>query len=300
MTDFQGDMMSIPVSRRAVLGGSLLAVPAILYSRRKAQAAAGLQGQLAELERKNGGRLGVSVLNVATGNRIGHRADERFAMCSTFKFLAASFVLARVDRGEEKLDRRIVFSEKDLLSYAPTTGKHVGEPGMTVGELCEAAVTLSDNTAANLLLASFGGPAGLTAYARSIGDEVTRLDRTEPTLNEAKHGDPRDTTTPAAMLEDMRKHVLGDLLSPSSRDQLIAWLLANKTGDKRLRAGLPKDWRVGDKTGTGENGTSNDIAVVWPPDGGPLVIACYYTESSASDDRRSAVIAEVARIARQL
>jgi beta-lactamase class A len=294
--------MSIPVSRRAVLGGSLLAVPAILYSRKRAQAAtsADLEAQLAALEHKNGGRLGVSVLNTATGHRIDHRADEAFPMCSTFKFLAASFVLMRVDRQEERLDRRIVFSKKDLLSYAPVTEKHVGEPGMTVGELCEAAVTLSDNTAANLLLASFGGPEGLTAFARSIGDDVTRLDRTEPSLNEARPGDPRDTTTPAAMLENMRQLVLSDLLSKPSRGQLIAWLVGNKTGDKRLRAGLPKDWRVGDKTGTGKNGSFNDIAVVWPPDRGPLIITCYYTESPGSDDQSSGVIAEVARLARQL
>jgi beta-lactamase class A len=294
--------MPIPISRRAVLGGSLLAVPAVLCSRKKAQAAtsADLQASLAELERQNGGRLGVSIVNVATGNRIGHRADERFAMCSTFKFLVASFVLTRVDRQEERLDRRVVFSKKDLLSYAPVTEKHVGEPGMTIGELCEAAVTLSDNTAANLLLASFGGPAGLTAYARSIGDDVTRLDRTEPTLNEAKHGDPRDTTTPAAMLEDIRKIVLGDLLSKSSRDQLTAWIVANKTGDDRLRAGLPKDWRIGDKTGTGENGSRNDIAVVWPPDRDPLIITAYYTESSASDDQGNRLLAEVARLAMQV
>jgi beta-lactamase class A len=294
--------MTTLISRRAALWGSLLAAPAIVGLRVMAPEAAGadLQASLDNLERKNGGRLGVSVLNVATGNRIDHRAGERFAMSSTFKFLAAAFVLARVDRREERLDRRVTYRKEDLVTYSPITEKHVGEAGMAVGEICEAAITVSDNTAGNLLLASFGGPAGLTAFARSLGDGVTRLDRTETSLNEAKPGDPRDTTTPAAMLENVRKLVLGDALSKPSRDQLTTWLIANKTGDKRLRAGFPKSWRVGDKTGTGSHGVTNDIAVVWPPDRGPLIVAAYYAESPASDDQRNLVLAEVARLAMQV
>jgi beta-lactamase class A len=167
----------------------------------------------------------------------------------------------------------------------------------TVAELCEAAVALSDNVAANLLLASFGGPAGLTAFVRSLGDPVTRLDRIETALNEGTPGDPRDTTTPAAMLDAMRTLLVGEALSPGSREQLIAWLVANKTGDQRLRAGMPEGWRVGDKTGTGGHGATNDIAVVWPPGRAAILVAAYYAESEASDAQRSAVLADVGRIA---
>jgi beta-lactamase class A len=168
---------------------------------------------------------------------------------------------------------------------------------MTVGELCDAAVTLSDNTAANLLLDSFGGPAGLTAHMRSLGDGVSRLDRRETALNEAAPGDPRDTTTPAAMLGLLRDTVLGTALSPSSRAQMAAWLVANKTGDKRLRAGVPAGWRVGDRTGTGGNNATNDVAVLWPPGRVPIVVAAYYAEARASEDERNAVLAEVGRLA---
>ncbi len=174
-------------------------------------------------------------------------------------------MLARVDRGQERLDRRIVFSDKDLVTYSPVTKDHVGPAGMSVADICAAAVTLSDNTAGNLMLASFGGPAALTAYARSLGDGLTRLDRIETALNEAAPGDPRDTTTPNAMLGDMQRLLVGDALSAKSRRHLTQWLLASKTGTKRIRAGLPSDWRVGDKTGGGDNGTANDIAVAWPP-----------------------------------
>ena len=167
---------------------------------------------------------------------IAHRGDERFAMTSTFKFVAAAFVLARVDRGEESLTRRIVYARDYLVTYSPVTEKRAGGGGMAVGEICEAAVTLSDNTAGNLLLDSFGGPAGLTAYMRSLGDGVSRLDRRETALNEAAPGDPRDTTSPAAMAEVLRRTVLGTALSASSREQLTAWLVGSRTGDKRLRA----------------------------------------------------------------
>lgn len=252
------------------------------------------------LERRHGGRLGVSILDTASGERTGCRADERFPMCSTFKFLAAAQVLARVDSGEEKLERRIVFAKKDLVAYSPATEKHVGAPGMSLAELCRAAITLSDNTAGNLLLDSFGGPAGLTAFARTLGDTVTRLDRRETELNEAIPGDPRDTTTPAAMLDDMRRLLLGAVLSPASRKQLAGWLRATTTGDSRLRAGLPKDWRVGDKTGTSDNGVSNDIAIAWPPGRAPLLVTVYYAESTVPQETRNTVLAEVGRIAARL
>jgi beta-lactamase class A len=294
--------MNAFLTRRTALVGSLLAASGLASGKAEAQEArsADAEAGLAELERRYGGRLGVAILDTATGHRIEHRGDERFAMCSTFKFLAAALVLARVDRKEERLDRQIVYTKKELVSWSPVTEKHAGGPGMTVAELCEAAMTISDNTAGNLLLASFGGPAGLTAFARSLGDGFTRLDRLETVLNEAKPGDPRDTTMPTAMLANMHKLVIGDVLSKPSRDQLIAWLLANKTGGKRLQAGVPTGWRVGDKTGTGANGVTNDIAVIWPPDRGPLVVTAYFAESPAPDDQRNLVIAEVGRIAARI
>ena len=280
--------MPASIARRGLLAAPLLALPAFAND---------TASPLAELERRSGGRLGVAALDTASGRRVGHRTDEIFPLCSTFKLLAAAFVLARVDRGEEKLDRRVVFSDKDLVTYSPVTKDHVGPSGMSMAEICEAAVTLSDNTAGNLQLASFGGPSGLTSYVRSLGDRATRLDRIETELNEAKPGDPRDTTTPAAMLGTRQRLLIGDALSASSRDRLIGWLLASKTGARRLRAGLPAEWRVGDKTGTGDNGTANDVAIAFPPGRAPILLAAYYTESTIPDDARSTVIADAARLA---
>ena len=276
------------IARRAVLAGSLLALPAMADDAGTA---------LADLERRVGGRLGVAALDTASGRQAGWRGDERFPLCSTFKFLAAALVLARVDRGLERLDRRVIYSDKDLVTYSPVTKDHVGPGGLSMAEICEAAVTLSDNTAGNLMLASFGGPPGLTAYARALGDVLTRLDRIETELNEATPGDPRDTTTPNAMLGDMQRLLVGDALSVDSRRQLAGWLLASKTGAKRVRAGLPSDWRVGDKTASGNNGTANDIAIAWPPGRAPILVAVYFTGSTISDEARNAVIADAGRIA---
>jgi beta-lactamase class A len=285
------------ISRRGLLLRSLLAAPFLAYRNALAQTNPDeIRVGLADLEKTHGGRLGVCVLDVATGRRVEHRGDERFAMCSTHKFLAAAFVLQRVDHGEDSLERRIPYAKDNLVTYSPITEKHVGD-GMTLGELCEAALTLSDNTAANLILETLGGPAGFTSRARALGDDVTRLDRIETALNEAKIGDPRDSTTPAAMAENVRKLVLGEALSAPSRERLANWVIANKTGDKRLRAGIPREWRVGDKTGTGGAAATNDIAIVWPPDRGPLVVTAYYAESAATDDEREQVLAEVGRLA---
>jgi len=248
-----------------------------------------------EIEASVGGRLGIAVLDTATGELAGHRLDERFPMCSTFKFLAAALVLARVDAGQERLDRRIVVRREDLLEWAPVTRKHVGGAGMTVAELCEAAITVSDNTAANLLLASFGGPAAATAFARRIGDGVTRLDRNEPSLNTSIPGDPRDTSTPRAMAQTLRTVMLGDALSHAGRAQIVRWMSANTTGAHRLRAGVPFDWRVADKTGTGDLGSTNDIGVLWPPRRAPLVVVAYLTDCKARADARESALADVAR-----
>ena len=286
------------MSRRTMLAGPLLAAPALVSSRAAADDAEfTLLRDLEALERRHGGRLGVAILN---GPRsVNYRGDERFALCSTFKFLATAFVLARVDRGEESLDRHIVYSKDDLVPYSPMTEKHVGSE-LTIREICGAAMMLSDNTAGNLLLDSFGGPAGLTGFMRSLGDTVSRLDRRETELNEATPGDPRDTTTPVAMLDMLRKTVVEDVLSLPSRYRLVMWLIANKTGDKRLRAGVPNGWRVGDKTGGGSNNATNDIAVIWPPGRVPILVTAYYAEARATDDERNAVLAEVGRLATTL
>ena len=293
--------MDFNPTRRSLLlaGASAMALAHFERAFAKTVPISDAHSRLQALESLHGGRLGVSILDTGTGKRVGHRADERFPMCSTFKFLAAAQVLSRVDRGEERLDRRIAYTKDDLVAYSPVTEKRIGA-GMTLAELCHATITLSDNTAGNLLLASFGGPAGLTAFARSLGDSVTRLDRWETELNEAIPGDPRDTTSPAAMLDDMRSLLLGDTLSPASRKQLVDWLIATSTGDKRIRGGLPKGWPAGDKTGTSNNGVTNDIAIVWPPGRGPLLVAAYYAEYAQPKEARNAIIAEVGRIAASL
>jgi beta-lactamase class A len=249
--------------------------------------------RLAEIEAREVGRLGVFARDTGTGATIEHRADERFPMCSTFKLLTAAAALKRVDEGAERLDRKITYGPGDLLEYAPIVKAHVAEGGMTLADLCAAAIDWSDNTAGNLILQSIGGPAGFTAFARSLGDNVTQLDRNEPSLNEATPGDPRDTTSPRAMAASMQKVLVGDVLSDASRRQLQAWLVDDEVGDKRLRAGLPPSWRVGDKTGAGERGSTNAVAIIWPPGRAPLIATVYYTESSAPMDARNAVHKEV-------
>jgi beta-lactamase class A len=253
-----------------------------------------LEQELAQIEAKSKGRLGVAVLDTQSGFRAALHGGDRFPMCSTFKFLAASAVLKRVDRGQSQLDKQIRFEAKDVVTYSPVTKDHV-DTGMTLAALCEAALTQSDNTAGNMLLREIGGPAGLTTFARSQGDDMTRLDRWEVELNEAVPGDDRDTTTPVAMLNNLQQIIVGQQLSEKSRQQLTDWMLANKTGDARLRAGVPHDWKVADKTGSGERGTANDIGILWPPGRKPVLITVYLTGSQATADERSAAIAEVAR-----
>jgi beta-lactamase class A len=288
------------ISRRGLVLGGLVAAPALASLGARAQDADGaIEAGLAELEARHGGRLGVCMLAPGAARRVGRRADERFAMCSTFKVLAAALALTRVERGQDSLDRKILYDRGAVVAYSPETENHAGE-GMTLGEICKAALTLSDNTAGNLMLDSFGGPPALTRYARGLGDEVTELDRFETGLNEATPGDPRDTTTPAAMAANLDRLLLGDALSAPSRQQLTAWMLANRTGDRRLRAGLPGDWRVADKTGGGGNAATNDIAVLWPPGRAPIVVAVYFAQSSAPDEARNGVVAEVGRLAARL
>jgi len=252
--------------------------------------------RFAAIERGIGVKLGVAALDTGTGRTFSHRGAELFPLCSTFKFLLAGCILSRVDAGKEQLSRSILYTDKDLLEYAPVTRGHVKEGALSVGDLCAAAVEVSDNAAANLLLAQVGGPAGVTSFIRSLGDPVTRLDRTEPDLNSALPGDVRDTTSPTAMLNLMKGLLTGRFLLPASRNRLIGWLEKCETGGNRLRAGVPKDWRAGDKTGTGENGAIGDIGIFWPPNRAPILIAAYVIEGSAPRAQREGAIASAARI----
>lgn len=249
------------------------------------------------LERRSGGRLGVFILDTSNGRSLAYRAGERFPMCSTFKLLAVGATLSRIDAGKERLDQRIRYTSADLLEYAPVTRAHVRQGFMTLGDLCKAAIELSDNTAANLILRTIGGPPAVTAYARSLGDNVTRLDRKEPELNSSIPGDPRDTTSPQAIARDMQALVLGNALSTSSREHLRSWLIGSQTGTTCIRAGVPKTWQAGDKTGSGRNGTRNDVAVIWPQGGAPLIVSAYLTGATVDDERRNAVLADVGRVA---
>ncbi|MCW1884073.1 class A beta-lactamase [Luteolibacter flavescens] len=256
---------------------------------------------IAKLESRHGGRLGVSALELGERKAVAHRGGERFAMCSTFKFLLAAAVAARVDAGDEQWERKIPYGKEDLIPWTPVTGKeeNLKAGAMSVAELCEATMIWSDNTAANLLLDTVGGPEGLTRYLRSIDDKTSRLDRNEPGLNANLRGDERDTTTPDAMVATMEKLLLGTALKDASKEKLTAWLVGNRTGDRRIRAAMDPTWKTGDKTGTGQNGAANDIAIVWPADRKPVLIAIYYDGADATADQRETVIADAAKLVRE-
>ncbi|WP_369720419.1 MULTISPECIES: class A beta-lactamase [unclassified Bradyrhizobium] len=258
--------------------------------------AADASPKLEAYERDSGGRIGVYAENLATGAKLAWRADERFVMCSTFKASLAACVLARVDRGEEQLAEMIPYGQADLLDYAPVAKQNLSAGAMSVSDMCKAAVELSDNSCANLLLARIGGPATLTAFWRTLGDTTSRLDHNEPELNRSPPGDPHDTTTPAAMAGNLRRLVLGESLSPASRAQLTDWMVNCKTGANRLRAGLPAGWKIGDKTGNNGKDASGDIALAWPRPDTPIVIAAYTQGGSPSAAQIETVFASIGRM----
>ncbi|MFF3567440.1 class A beta-lactamase [Nocardia jiangxiensis] len=253
-----------------------------------------LSGRFGELEGRFGARLGVFALDTGSGHTVEYRADERFAFCSTFKALEAGAILTTA--GPAELDRRITYTATDLTAYAPITRQHVTD-GMTVRDLLDAAVRYSDNTAANLLFGLLGGPAGLQHDLRNLGDQVTRSDRLEPALSEATPGDPRDTSTPRTFATDLRTYVLGTALPTDNRTLLTTMLRTNTTGAGLIRAGVPADWVVGDKTGNGDYGTRNDIAVLWPPHRAPIVLAVMSTRHGHDDTYDNALIAQAANAA---
>jgi beta-lactamase class A len=251
--------------------------------------------QLAKLEASSGGRLGLAAIDTGNGANLQHRADERFAFCSTFKAIVAAAILKRGESEPGLPGRRVRYSAQDLVSWSPVTKKNLAT-GMTIVELCAATVAYSDTTAVNLLIKILGGPQAVTAFAHSIGNDTFRLDRWEPALNSAIPGDLRDTVTPMSMAHGLQQLVLGNALAPRQREQLQAWLRGNTTGDRRIRAGVPADWEVGDKTGTGGYGVTNDIGVIWRPSRTPLVVAIYFTQERQDASPRDDVLASATRI----
>jgi beta-lactamase class A len=251
-------------------------------------------------------RLGVCLLDTTTGAVTGNRADEFFAMCSTFKLALVATYLREADRGRIDLNEMIPYTAADLLSWAPVTRQHIARGGLSIATLAQAAQERSDGTAANLLVRRIGGPAMLTAKIRDMGDSVTRLDRYEPDLGLVLSADLRDTTSPRAMAHLVSRIAVGDALQPRSRERLLQWMQNTITGPHRLRAGLPANWRTGNKTGTGRSegitNKCNDIAVTFPPNRGAIVIAAYYDSGEFTprvEARHEAVLAEVGRIAAQ-
>ncbi|WFF00086.1 class A beta-lactamase [Micromonospora sp. WMMD964] len=245
------------------------------------------------LEEDFDARLGVYAIDTGTGGTVRYRADERFAYASTFKALAAAEVLDGTTDAE--LDRVVRYSADDLVTYSPITEQHVAE-GMTLRAIADAAVRYSDNTAGNLLLRQLGGPQKFEKELREVGDEVTDPARYETELNEARPGDRRDTSTAAALAEDLRAYAVGDALEPADRDILTGWLKGNTTGAELIRAGVPDGWTVGDKTGAGGYGTRNDIAVIWPPDRAPIVLAVLSSRDQKDADYDNALIARATEI----
>ncbi|WP_407691309.1 class A beta-lactamase [Saccharopolyspora mangrovi] len=288
------------MGRRSVLAALLAAPVAACAPRTPAAAPAPAPAQgpdpvLVELERRYDARLGLFARNTATGRTLEHRADERVAMCSTFKVYASAALLRAHGLAGGYFDRVLRYDAGQLVKNSPITETRVGT-GMTVGELCAAAVQHSDNTAANLLLRELGGPQAITEFARSIGDPVTRLDRWEVELNTAIPGDERDTSSPRALADGLQGLLLGDVLGGPEREQLTAWMLANTTGGPRIRAGVPAGWRTADKTGGGSAyGVANDIAVTWTDTGTPIVISLLTGRPRENDQANNALLADATR-----
>jgi beta-lactamase class A len=261
----------------------------------KGNATVAVQAKLAKLERTLAGRLGVFALNTANGKQLSYHGDEHFPMCSTFKVLLVSAILKRSTQIDGLMQQRIKYQQSNLVTYSPITKQHL-EDGMTVAALCAAAIQYSDNTASNLLMKILGGPGAVTTFARSIGDRQFRLDRWETALNSSIPGDRRDTSTPKAMASSLQQLAFGDALEPRLQLQLRVWLQGNTTGATRIRAGVPADWQVGDKTGTGDYGTANDLALLLPPRRAPVVVAIYTTQGEKDAKPRNEIIASAARI----
>lgn len=285
--------MTESFSRRSFLG---LVASTIVACTSKPKRVAHSDQALAEIEEHIGGRLGVYALATDSGVTMSYRENELFALCSTFKWALVAHVLQKVDKNQLTLEQEIGYGTGDLLEYAPVTRMNVGRGRMTIRELAEAAVAISDNTAANLLLRCVDGPVALTRFFRSHGDSVTRLDRNEPMLNANTRGDTHDTTSPKAMVALMRAVLTTTVLSPGSRELLLGWMTASQTGVQRVRAGLPSTWRAGDKTGTGNHGAVNDVIIAWPPNRAPVLAAVYMSESWSFESTLLSAHRDIGRI----
>lgn len=293
------------IDRRGLIAGAAALTIAGCVGPRQVAPSVSANTALAALEARVGGRLGALVLDTASGRMTGHRYDEAFAMCSTFKLALAAAVLQQADQGRLKLDAELRYTQADMVPHAPVTGPNLAKGAMRIVDLAEAAQKTSDNVAANLLIKHLGGPAAITGIFRSWGDDVTRLDRYEPDLNNVPTGEVRDTTTPHAFARSMAK-VLTDahILKPASRDMLFQWMVDTNTGMRRIRGGLPPSWKSGDKTGTANsahfNNKTNDVAIFWPPARPPVIVTAFYEADGAYEQIRDvdqAVLAEVGRIA---
>lgn len=273
--------------RYALLTGTFL-----LWSVSALASEATLTQKLTELEQSSGGRLGVAWIDGS--QRYGYRTNERFPMTSTFKTLAVSAILHKSVSQRGLLERKVMINNADAVPWTPITGNYIGK-AMTIAELCAATLEYSDNLAANYLLHELGGPQGVTDWARQLGDRITRLDRYEPALNSAVPGNMRDTSTPAAMAANLQQLTLGDALPLKQREMFNRWLKQNTTGDESIRAGVPEGWIVGDKTGAGDYGTTNDLAVIWPPEGEPKILAIYFTQPQQKAPHNKAVLADATR-----
>lgn len=265
----------------------------------RSDASGDIAHRLRGLERRHSARLGVYAHDTGTGRTVRYRAGERFPVCSVFKTPAVAAVLRDLDRDGEFLAKRIRYTENDVKDsgYAPITGKPESlAAGMTVAELCAASISYSDNAAANLLLRESGGPTAVTRFCRSIGDGTTRLDRWEPELNSAEPWRVTDTTAPGAIARTYARLALGTALAAEDRERLTGWLLANTTGDARLRAGLPSGWTVADKTGSGAYGTGHDVGIVRPPGRSPIVVAVLSTKREPDASADEPLIAKTAAL----
>lgn len=287
--------MILPQSRwvRAALSVCLLLVSASVMAQQDR-----ITAELERIEQTLEARIGFAAHNLATGQRWEVNADERFAMSSTFKTLACGALLAQVEEGQLALDTEVSFEASELVTYSPVTEQYAGDQPMTLFELCDATMSTSDNTAANLVLQALGGPEAITAFARSMDDRTTRLDRYETALNEATPGDERDTTTPNAMLATLETLVLGDVLTPESRQQLQDWMKGNAVADGLFRAAMP-DWIIADRTGAGGYGSRSITAIIWPPEQAPTAVVFYITETEASFEARNAAIASLGEVIQQ-
>ena len=247
-----------------------------------------------EVEQNLGAKVGVSIYSVSDGYLWHYNGDSRFPLMSTFKTLACAKLLHDVETAKLSIDRSVKIEEQDLIAWSPITEKLVGE-SFSLKQACTAAMVMSDNTAANIVLDGISGPSELTLFMKELGDEVTRLDRIEPHLNEARSGDERDTTTPNAIVKSLGKLLYGEKLSSGSKEQLIEWMAGNKVSDSLLRSVLPEGWSIADRSGAGGFGSRGITAAIWSNEQQPLIVAIYLTQTEASFDERNKAIAKIGR-----